>query len=738
MPGVEFDRGLFMHTFFVNTTGKELENYSDIFEIQHETRRLVSLDCPLSEWHDEEKGYKACVSKMGRLIDSYKDINNDFILIIYVDLLAYEAYTSIPMQKDRERYACLKVLRSVLKHYIKGTFVDEMNECGRVPQEVLIIFEENQQPKDSDEKTEDGKNLIRSYARLILGLPSASEMDKIVYNTVPEATDVTSAERFCEKIAESACSCIGEKVLRTYWDQVDTFVQETKNYDTSEQPFIQLLDRIIGCSAKDDEVVCSVTFVSNRRVGVAAWENKAQTTRRNLALCAYIDKCIREKKVIEELTTVQDVDWQTVAENLGKKRATFREEERKIGKIGKKYSELELAPKLYILSEKDKARLWLDDYGDTQSPSEEPKEGLLGDGYKDFSGKLPSEPSEMNTPEEYEAAAEQLRRHHRNYLQNLQIHVRDRLSRYAGQSREGDCALFSKRKVSVADEDTQAEEREYRYKSGNNDLKGSSEKGSSETVDIFSEKAYASAMADYMAFCAGRSVAVTDIEEQCDWFIRRVKQIKESLEKLQIIAVGMLFAILALYIPFVVLQWEAITENAMTVMVALFSLILPIALLYGIFAVVAAKQRKKYRQAWDMLKKKSDDAEAENKETIRKFDQLLTLYAPKLRYIYEYKLDVDFYEECCKLAKAKIEHHRKKLHERVVTIGNIIEDLEVDVSAEKPRNNAGTTQSGSSAPGVDKGECHVCYAESFCADKNADFYAILDGDIPKVAKATES
>ena len=185
-----------MHTFFVNTTGKELENYSDIFEIQHETRRLVSLECPLTEWNDEDKGYKACVRKMGELIDSYKDINNDFNLIIYVDLLSYEAYTSIPMNKHRERYACLKALHSVLKHYIKGTFVDEMNECGRVPQEVLLIFEENQPPKDGDETTEDGKNLIRSYTRLILGLPSENEIDKIVYNTAADDEDVVSSEQY--------------------------------------------------------------------------------------------------------------------------------------------------------------------------------------------------------------------------------------------------------------------------------------------------------------------------------------------------------------------------------------------------------------------------------------------------------------------------------------------------------------------------------------------------------------
>lgn len=103
------------------------------------------------------------------------------------------------------------------------------------------------------------------------------------------------------------------------------------------------------------------------------------------------------------------------------------------------------------------------------------------------------------------------------------------------------------------------------------------------------------------------------------------------------------------------------------------------------------------------------------------------LYAPKLRYVYEYKIDVDFYEECCKLARAKIEHHKKKLHDRVETIGNIIEDLEVDVSATESQN----TKPNAADKNGKSEESSISYAESFCTGKNADFYAIWNGDIPK-------
>ena len=37
---------------FYQYNRERVEKYSDILEVQHETRRLVSLECPLAEWND--------------------------------------------------------------------------------------------------------------------------------------------------------------------------------------------------------------------------------------------------------------------------------------------------------------------------------------------------------------------------------------------------------------------------------------------------------------------------------------------------------------------------------------------------------------------------------------------------------------------------------------------------------------------------------------------------------------
>ena len=120
-----------MHTFFINTSGNELIGYEELLEVQYETRSLVSLDCPINAWMNEDKGYKSCVSRMGDLIDSYKEINNSFNLIVYVDLISCDVYTSIPQSDHRERYACLQALYSVFTRYIKETLVRELSDCGR-------------------------------------------------------------------------------------------------------------------------------------------------------------------------------------------------------------------------------------------------------------------------------------------------------------------------------------------------------------------------------------------------------------------------------------------------------------------------------------------------------------------------------------------------------------------------------------------------------------------------------
>ena len=169
-----------MHTFFVNTSEHELTKYPEVFEVMEETHRLVSLNCPLAKWKDENLGFKACVNRMGELIDSYEDINNGFNLIVYIDLFTFETKDLFPQdlqEKHRERFACLTALRSMLRHYIDSTLVKELREVrGSEPQQILILFDEHVKPDDEDRNSPDGKRLIYENVSKLFHVSDASFM----------------------------------------------------------------------------------------------------------------------------------------------------------------------------------------------------------------------------------------------------------------------------------------------------------------------------------------------------------------------------------------------------------------------------------------------------------------------------------------------------------------------------------------------------------------------------------
>ncbi len=751
-----------MHTFFINTSGKELENYADIFEMQHETKRLVSLSCPLADWNEKETGYRACAGRMGELIDNYKEINNDFNLIVYIDLLTYKQYTSISMSNHRERYACLKTLRAILKHYIEATLLRELDENGRVPGEVLLIFEENELPKDADENSPDGKNLIRSYASSFLGLPDEETLDSILKSRDDGGKCGITVDCFCASVAEHKLSAIADNALDAYKNEVDIFICEAKEYGTVAEPLERLLDRVVALSRTDDKNTPSVSFVTNRRAGIS---NKQEKTRRNLRLCFYILQCVEEETVYniksrgkDELTVKEfpEIEWDEVVASLSAKGKIFHKKHKDTMRLAESFTELKLAPPLYSF---DNYRFALDEYGKKATnlevvTAEEKKDGeqeekdieegkIRVKGAKelvetdversplfdneeyplfDYSGdKFDERVLNKNASiETYIAEAKKLRRHHLDYLERLKVHVSDRLSNYAGRSDENDPALLGKRKVSVGDEDFEDAGKAYRYAKPGRSV----ETRKLKTVDTISKTAYTTTLFDYMEFCAGRSVAMTDIEEQCNWFITRAHQIETSLKKLRTVAFGLLFALLALYIPYLALGWKGITANVLSVTTALVSIAIPIALLYIIFMISSVIQRRKLRYAWNEFKEKSDLILQENAVAAKKYDELLTVYIPTLRWVYEYRLDVEFYSDCCKMAKAKVAHHLSKLHDRIVTIGNIIEDLEANEPdpaevAKKEKENKND---------------EIDYNVSFCTgSKNRRFYSVIDTYFLKTA-----
>lgn len=779
-----------MHTFFINTSGKKLENYEGFFTVQHETRQLVSLDYPISKWENKEEGYIACAKKMAELIDSYKDMTNTFNLILYIDLLPYSEYTSIPMDNHEERYACLRALRTMIKHYIRATLVDKLDADGRIPQEILIIFEENKLPSDDDANTDECDELTRSYVKTFLGLDDDVSEVEALLNGIDEQERLPDV--FCDRLEQAIKTklvdepgkifqkTIGKSILSTYLNSVDVFLQEIKVNKPTKASLKDLYDLMISCK---DDAVNIVSFETDRRADI---ENKQSRARRCLRLCFYLFSCVDEGTIYEgkpdkngygkKVKRFREVNWKAVTQQLNIRNIVYNYKYQDLDNQGDVVT-LKLAPKLYAL---DNERFGLDEFGNSKNTFTfkdvqddqanngelngiiEPqgrreividetvtREKILVEEYKPFdytceeAKQLSAEvdlsdlkPQKQSDEDDSKNSASKkggksdedsiskklldkkalsFYQLHSKYMNRLNVHIKGVLSGYAGRSAEHKPATLSKRAVSV-DDTFLHKQKDYRYVKLTGSDSDKTEKRNLNVVKEISDHAYDTTLLSYMSFCAGRSVSVTNIKEQSEWLGEKTKQIDKSIRQIKQVALGMLIAILVLYIPFFLVQFESIFSNTMTMTVAIMSIAIPIVLLYVIFGFITAKQKKRYYEVWEEFKKKSDEALESNTDSAKKYDELLSIYIPSLRYVYEHKLDLDFYGDCCRLAEAKLLHHAKKLEKLKKTIEDIIDKLEMDVDDDE-ENAIGNLNI--------KLDYHLAFCSS---ENNRRFYSILSSD----------
>lgn len=731
-----------MHTFFINTSKKAFKDYDVLLDIYYENKALVSQDCRLPDWYDAGKGYLHCVQQMSEMIDSCAELNNAYNLILYLDLSENETYSSIPTDEfhTREREACLYAMIMLFTHIIKTTIVAELTKSGRKPQNTLIMFGEDKPLVRSRENLN-----VPSEAKMgemllsLIGLPEWDAIYKLT-NSLNDGSGLNQVEEFQQKVKSFYRTELIGGVRDSYEEALKLWFDEIL-YEASPEHAHQALFRRMNQINQIDMDRHGIEIVLCPYDGYASTVNKCALALSQLNILIYLSKCVNANSIYEEVTPGASEKRQVMefhiytAEELAPffagKKFQFSQKATEIESLSQSYSELKLAPQLMAF---DHDKFGLDEYGDEaadyivtdqtgeetenekasdagEHPIQHQKKKLVmvkrqehslftKDEYPAFDYRYDSDGDQMlkkdTTPEQYIEQAKKTRKHHLNYLKKLKIHISTILSNYAGKSKENKNSLLQMGG--------------YRYARS-----GETEKKVLEAVEGISDKAYESALNRYIEFCANRSVAITDIEEQCDWFVSKIEQIKESLKKIKLVAIGLLIALIVLYLPFFILQFGAITENVVTITVALGSFAIPVALLYAVFTVVALVQRKKYLKAWKEFKEKSNQALEQNAIVAEKYDQLLSMVVPSLRWVYEYKLDVQFCVECCKVADAKLEHHKKKLAGRISAIRNILGDLEYQ-----------STDQDVSSP-TSRSMEEIDYDLPFCSGKkNIEFYTILN------------
>ena len=695
-----------MHTFFVNTSTSVLNATPDwdvLSDIERENRRLVMLECPLEQWRQVPGGYIACAARMGELINSHAELTNEYDLIIYIDLTERPPYSEMIRRSgnDRDRLSCLRVLHTVYSRLIAVTLTEELEAAGRAPREILIIFGEDRMTSKLNANPD--QDMIRRLMLEQLGLPDEKTLERVAREISQKGAEEAGALLY-EEVRDHAQEKLQPGIPSCYEQQVREFCEQLMQDQNVGQAVSWLEDRLRDLKRIDAERrhVSEVTIPQSHSAGTV---NTAAFTRDRLNLITYVLGCVNAGTVFSgedkrrAIRPYSEKTEQDMTERLEGKRHLFEDKLTELEGLSGKYDAHHLAPHLYKLPAD---RVGLDQFGEKaadlvltegekRDPSNPvpPKERLkLTErlrklkpliGEKElprFSHAVELDDAELlkkgTSPERYIDGAKKATRLHKDALRMLKRHVTETLSNYAGQSSENERAVLAKRRVSVNEEGYRQRAAGQSYLQGTEPV---TESDRLDTVREMSDSAYATTAEEYLRYCAGRTLSVEGMENACSRFVTRIEELRQSLQRLKFLFLIMLAALVVAYVPFAVIQWKTITQGLVTILIAVGSLLVPILLLAVFFTIAVIRRRGEFRRAWITFRKEWEESLGRVTDAAEQYDTLLGTAIPSLRMVYDYRLDLDFYAECCRLAAAKVSHHRTMLRERVVALGNLIEDL---------------------------------------------------------------
>ncbi len=721
-----------MHTFYINTSGKELPLERGFLDIPEENRQLLFLNCPLTMWMDGTAGYRSCVYQIGEQIDSYEEVDHCFNLVLYVDLfsvkgLAERLHTDDETLRDQDWW----VVYALLTHYLNSTLIEHLKNVGLEPKETVILFAAGKNIlKENCIMTDECVKEKWETLKKLLGWPNDGELEAVLTAYFEERGEpgAKDSAAFLERILPA-----GEKELFPEWNRtfagcVVMFLLSYMENSSLESASARLVEVIFKQYEKEKDKAPSVCFVNNPR------GNTREAAEQRLMLTVYLMKCIQSKSlslpqnkddggVEKEVRKIPASLTKEAIDILLEKRRKFREKLSELNSLRDPYYELHMAPYIRTFCHE---LFGLNEFGgkagelDGLLPAEvvvqnEEKSFLLSpEGYPLFDKKCDGADDRLFqknvNPHEYIEEADRVRRHHLHYWDAVKSHMMNVLARYMAKSVDGHPPMIEKRKVSITDEDYAEEAvKDYRYSrdKGRDDRPG-------EQLQQLAENSYRTVQAEFLRFCAVRPMVLTDPYEQCEWLKNRISQISDTLRKLRRIAGGMAIGFPILYLPYMLLQWSAITAGLTPLIVFAVSAAVPAALLYGIFGILSAAQKRKYREAWNDFRERSNEILAKNIEAVNMQDQLLGTCVPTAKWVYEYKLDVEFYLECCMMAQAKLNHHQTKMRERIRELNTLLGNLE----EEEPNEDWETTND------------EIDYNVAFCQGaENRKFYAVLTADL---------
>ncbi len=663
MPADRADAGRQnMHTFFVNTSKRSLSHYDVLFDVCRETRKLVMLECAMDSW---DSGYAACAKKMGDAIESDLELTNEFQLVVYVDLC--EVRRSANLTENEDMTVHMKALQRIYLRRIRQTLVQALAEEGRRPTETLVMFGVDRETDAKDEKSQGRiKDLEGKVVEAMMGyfgLPVKEEDIHKIAQPVWDSEDADKPAMLREKIEALKLPDALPGAAAAYEAGISRWYECVAIHKDMKHAFEELLSWL-GEKEKENSRICGVDCPYDSS---AIDRNKTVRAVVQLSIASYLLECVYSDKMLDEKRQPRPFVLYTadkLTKCLEQRRRMYDAKRKEVKNLSQTFAELKLAPELKKL---DHERFGLDQWGE-RAPQKEEGKALLELEKSFDKPKWEDKKAPTGTEAQpYTESGDALYAHSAEHLARLREFTQENLSNYAAHSDGNHSEQLERRCV-----DVESSARETATKHW---FAGEDSEQEDQDLRPRANTAYDSAVDRYLECCEGRALEIVDIEEQHTWFEARIKQIESSMKYLLVAGIGAVFALVLLYMPFLVLQWEAIMGNALTLAAALVAFGLPFGVLVAVYLALAVRQRQQYRKTWEIFKEKYDEALARNEKARGDYEKLLTTVIPALRWLYEYKIDVEFYAECCKRAWAKTDHHAEKLRQWEERVQNIIEDL---------------------------------------------------------------
>ncbi|MBR7161440.1 MAG: hypothetical protein IKD07_03405 [Clostridia bacterium] len=285
----------------------------------------------------------------------------------------------------------------------------------------------------------------------------------------------------------------------------------------------------------------------------------------------------------------------------------------------------------------------------------------------------PKYPS-IQSKEELLAKASAVKQTHDRFPEILSTSVNGFLSNYAHSSQSSFVKL-QKRNAKNRD----------RYLLNEADAEFKSEAERAE-ARLFARNAYQTAKEEYLRESRVRTVAVSNIEEPFQYLEQEADRIENSVQRLSRSA-GIAGLILACaYIPFLI-QWRSIFENLFSLGVAALSVAVPFIILFSVFGRLVQKEKMRYTELYrnylQAVKQAVDDNQGSWQGYVRVFSDKI----PALRYLYEYKTDVEAAYAEYDADKNKCRHHREHLERCMNAVETILIHLGANPTLKKDRTS---------------------------------------------------